>query len=317
MIFARPETASLRDNLRISKGRVRPKIVCLVLSVALVSLGMMRAAEAVQNPPGCTANAVGFTLSKQAGKDTIVNGDTVTYTITISNGGSPACTASNLVVGAFCPDGAGNPTIPAANVNVQTAIPNPLLVPTAVFTYGTFTCTVKVNTGVTTATARDTLGGILNDLAGVDDPLSRANTVSVTVVAPDFAVNKVCTFINETTVNISGSVTNTGSEALTGLQCSDDAGGTVALSGTTIPVGGSVSYSGSFTTDTSPHTDTVTCTAVGQSSQVTVGPRTGTAACTLPTPPPIPTLSGWVMILLVVFLALVAVSTILRRKPIA
>src|SRR5262249_49383788 len=165
MIVDRPGTASLRDNL-ISKQRVRLKIVCLVLSVTLVSLGMIRAAEATQDPPGCTTNAVAFDIAKD--KNNVVNGDIVTYTITVGNGGTPACTAKNLVVQAHCPNSSGNPTI-AATVAVQNAIPNPLPVPQATFTYGTFPCTINVSSGVTTAQAQATLSGFLNDLAGIDD----------------------------------------------------------------------------------------------------------------------------------------------------
>src|SRR5262249_53181833 len=155
---------------------------------------------------------------------------------------------------AHCPDSSGNPTIAKA-VTVQNAIPNPLPVPQATFTYGTFPCTINVSSGVTTAQAQATLSGFLNDLEGIDDPLALLKSVSVNVVSPDFNVTKTCSFTDPnavpgtiTTVSIAGSVSNTGSENLSGLQCSDSNAGPVVLSGTSIPVGGSVTYSGSFTT---------------------------------------------------------------------
>jgi uncharacterized repeat protein (TIGR01451 family) len=108
----------------------------------------------------------------------INNGGTVTYTVTLENGGAPSCTASNIVIKGFCPDANGIPKVVPA---VTFATIANLAVPTAAFTVGTFQCVVAVNTGVTIASATDSATGILNDLENSNDPLSRFNQVSVTL----------------------------------------------------------------------------------------------------------------------------------------
>jgi len=312
-----------RDHLFEGEPRMWSKATCFALSLAVILLGWMGPAQAIQDPPGCTGPGVFFGLTKDPA-GLIVNNSIVKYTITLQNDPFPACTASISAIQAFCPNANGQSTVPAM-ITVQNPIPNPLPVPTALFTYGTFECTVNVNPGVTIAQARDTLSGTLNDLVGADDPLSRENTVSNNIVTEGMTVSKICQVINEGTgVNFSGTVTNTGSDTLINLECTDDSGATVELSSTTIPPGGQVTYSGSFPLD-NPNgeavtsTDTVTCIALGEQTEIEVGPESATASCrfTPPPPPAIPTLSGWVMIMLAAFLVLVGATTMLRRKPVA
>ncbi len=165
-----------RNNPWSEKPRGGTKAACVALALGVAMLIGGSPAVASQIPPGCSTGDINLGLQKST--SSINNGDTVTYTVTLENGGPPSCTASNLVIRGFCPDATGDPnTVP--QVTFPT-IAN-LSVPTAAFTVGTFSCVVTVNAGVTTASARNSLTGILNDLEGVDDPLVRANQVSVTV----------------------------------------------------------------------------------------------------------------------------------------
>lgn len=307
-----------RNNSVTGKPRMRARTACLALAlgVALVSGGSL--GEASQDPAGCTNSGVGLDISKSA--STIVNGQTVTYTIKVDNGAFPSCNAANVVVKAFCPDASGNPTI--LNTTYPTIANLPA--PTATITLPTFSCVETINPGVNppVAIAGATLTGLLHDNPLSDDVLAVAKNVSVLVLTQGIAVTKSCTQSSATAVSISGTVSNTGTDGLVNVTCSDSPTATINLSATTIPPGGTITYSGSYTSTTNPSTDTVTCNATGQFASAPVGPASASATCNfIPPPPPpppvseIPTLSEWVMIMFAVFLAL-AGGVALRRKRI-
>lgn len=165
-----------RYNPLTGEPRIRARTACLALAlgVALVIGGTL--AEASQNPPACTNNGVTVDLQKSV-VGLITNGQTVTYTVTLANGGGASCDAGNIVIQGFCPDVNGNPTILKTTFATIASLP----APTAVFTVGTFSCVVTVNAGVTVATAEDTLTGVLHDLPAVDDPMTQTKTVSVSL----------------------------------------------------------------------------------------------------------------------------------------
>lgn len=306
-----------RNNSLTGKPRMRARTACLALALGVALVIGGSPADASQIPPGCSNSGVGLDFAKD--KTDIANGQTVTYTIKIDNGAfPPTCAASNVVVKGFCPDASGQPNI--LKITYPTLVDMPAPTPTA--TLPTFSCVVNVNPGVTFGIARATVSGDLHDNPAHDDFLGVEKNLSVGILTEGIAVTKSCTQSSATAVSISGTVSNTGTDGLVNVTCSDSPTATINLSATTIPPGGTITYSGSYTSTTNPSTDTVTCNATGQIAQTPVGPASATASCLFtppqpPTPPPaqIPTLSEWVMIMFAVFLAL-AGGFAMRRKRI-
>lgn len=171
-----------QDNPSIGTPRTWAKTACLALSLVGALVGFSSPVRASQIPAGCSNNGVSIDIQKSATQ--INNGDTVTYTITAENGGPPSCNTINNAITGHCPGPDGQPLAAAATITVQTPIPNPMGVPTAQFTYGTFSCVVSVNTGVTSPIASATLSGSLQDNPQQDDPFSILKTVSVIVAQP-------------------------------------------------------------------------------------------------------------------------------------
>jgi hypothetical protein len=94
------------------------------------------------------------------------------------------------------------------------------------------------------------------------------------------AVTKECTN-DGTTVSFSGTVQNTGNEDLNNVSCTDDQGGTVNGVPTTLAVGQTASYSGSYPAPGGTATDTVTCTGTGAISGQAAS-NNATATCNPP-----------------------------------
>jgi len=173
-LWRHPRTLD-RDNRLTGKPRMRVWTtgLALTLGLALVIGGSL--AEASQSPPGCNTSGVGLDIQKSA--TSITNGQTVIYTVKYDNSAAPSCDAASVVIKGFCPDATGQPNI--LNVTYPT-IPN-LPAPTAQVTLPTFSCVVNVSGGLTTATARATLTGLLHDNPNVDDLVSVSKDLSVIV----------------------------------------------------------------------------------------------------------------------------------------
>jgi len=156
--------------------KVRNLARWLILSVAVAAVGIVVAVEASQSPPDCTTDAVA--LGIKASPTTIVNNQTVMFTVTAANGPFPACDAGQITIQGFCPDSTGNPTIPSQLFNITT-----LAAGTPTFDVGSFQCKVTVDTAVTTATGSDVLNGVLHNDPESDAPISITQTASVTISA--------------------------------------------------------------------------------------------------------------------------------------
>jgi hypothetical protein len=174
MTFWRHPRTLDRYNPLTGKPRMRVTAACLALTlgVAMVIGGSL--AEASQSPAGCTNNGVALDLQKSV-SGLITNGQTVTYTVVLGNGGGASCDAGNIAIQGFCPDTSGNPTILKTTFATIPSLP----APTADFTVGTFQCVVTVGAGVTFAQAKDTLSGVLHDSTVTDDAMTITKTVSV------------------------------------------------------------------------------------------------------------------------------------------
>jgi len=182
MAFSGYPKMSGRNNPLIGKPRMWSSAMCLVLALGVALLIGGSPAEGSQVPPGCTNNGVALDIQKSV-PGLIINGQTVTYTVTLGNGAFPSCDAGNIVIQGFCPDASGNPTILTPPTPPFVIIPN-LPAPTAGFTVGTFDCVVTVNPGVVFAQAKDTLTGLLHDSPVTDDPMTISKTVSVNLDNP-------------------------------------------------------------------------------------------------------------------------------------
>ena len=168
-----------RNNPLTGKPRVWSQAACLVLALGVALLIGGSPVEATQSPANCTNNGVALDLQKSV-PGLITNGQTVTYTVVLGNGGGASCSAGNIVIQGFCPDTSGNPTI--LNVTYPTVANLPA--PTAVVTLPTFSCVVNLTAGLTTAVARASLTGLLHDNPNADDLLSVSKDLSVLVDNP-------------------------------------------------------------------------------------------------------------------------------------
>ena len=253
---------------------------CLLLACAIALLGGSGPAGAHQSPAGCTGNSINLDIARTPAQ--ITNGQNVTYTLSVRNDASGACDVTNAAVTFNCPAPDGTPTGPLQTVVTGQSYP----AGTAPVNIGTKICTVTVNPGVISAQAKADLSGVLHDVLidntpDVDpDAASASKTQSVVVLQVAMSVTKSCQpAVGAQLINVSGTVTNTGSDTLVNLACTDSQGAVLTLSSTTIAPSGSVTYTGSYTPTTNPSTDTVTCTATGQTTQTPVTAQSNPATC--------------------------------------
>src|SRR6058998_197720 len=164
-------------------------------------------ALAHRSPSNCNANRLVLAVEQNPAGN-VVNGQTVTYTVSAFNpgpGSGIGCDVTNTTVTLTCPGPDGNPT--GATTTLGTGLPfpannsgdicppgtlNPLNQPCAT-AFSTVSCTINVTAGVTSATARAQAGqntgnrtvdlqkGVLHDSA-IDDPFLRINDLTVSVV---------------------------------------------------------------------------------------------------------------------------------------
>jgi len=166
-----------QTRLRPYPLEIEPWALWLALGAALVLLAFAVPALATESPDGCTSN--GVFVGIQANVSTILNHQTVTYTVTIGNGTFPPnCDAGNINIQSFCPDATGNPNIPDQLFSVTS-----LAADTPSFEVGTFQCTIGVNTNVTTAVAGVMASGVIHDDPSSDNPFIISQNTPVTVVA--------------------------------------------------------------------------------------------------------------------------------------
>jgi cysteine-rich repeat protein len=139
---------------KLFKRTIRPLAGLLVGLVALVG-GQM--AWAHESPEGCTGNQADVDVLKD--KTSIQNGETVTYTVTISNNDIPTACDITATLTFHCPAADGTPTGIATACATNADIP----APSGPFTLCVVVCTVNVNPGVTTAQAQLEGSGTLHD----------------------------------------------------------------------------------------------------------------------------------------------------------
>ena len=147
-------------------GMCRRSFPAVLVTVYLLSATL---AGAHQSPAGCTENGLVLFLAKD--KTSIVDGETVTYTVTIANDfETGACDVTNATVSVTCPDAGGTPngttTVCTSGKTYPGGYPPTLecVVP----------CVVTVNPGASVAVAKAEVHGVLHD-----NPLNDLDTADV------------------------------------------------------------------------------------------------------------------------------------------
>src|SRR5712692_1089613 len=119
----------------------------LVLTVFSLVVALADRAYAHRNPSTCNGNGVRVNLARSVPQ--AVNGQTVTYSISISNNddssiGLIACDATNVLVDFYCPAADGTPNLasPILVANIADLAPKPE--GTLSTSLGSKTCTINV-----------------------------------------------------------------------------------------------------------------------------------------------------------------------------
>jgi len=234
-------------------------------------------AWAIQSPAGCNAN--NLTVDIQRDKVNIVNGETVTFTVTIAN--PVAGTGCDIKLGAAglvftCPGLDGT-----ASGDETTLIPADTVLPGFGTGFGpqvfNIPCVVTLNDGVSVGSARVTAPNalLLDNNATPGSPANIDKSITVNVFRPCIEVTKECDgapFAYGAPIKIKGTVTNCGDIILHEVTVVDDQAG-LLFGPADLAAGASADFSGQYdpTGDLcGPFTDTVTATGTASDLDVPV-----------------------------------------------
>src|SRR5438876_9579878 len=138
----------------------------LVLPALILVTALTGIAHLTRRPPTCKGNCGRWNLSRSVPQ--AVNGQTVTYSISISNNddssiGLIACDATNVLVDFYCPGPDGSPNLanPILVANLADLPPKPE--GTVSTSLGSKTCTINVLPGVSDAAASVIAGQQMGD----------------------------------------------------------------------------------------------------------------------------------------------------------
>lgn len=156
------------------------KTVQGIIAAIVVVISSVAPAGAVQSPAGCNSNRLNLSIIKD--KTSVQQGDTITYTVTISNvDAAPAlaCDIDTATVIITLPAANGTPT--GTVVTLATNANYPAGYPLTVV--GSAAYVVNVNPGITDIVAEAKVNGVLHD-APVDHAAEIIKTVGTAVVTP-------------------------------------------------------------------------------------------------------------------------------------
>lgn len=155
-------------------------IISFVSALALLFIPALPA-NADQSPSGCNSNRLNASIIKD--KTAVYQGDTITYTVTVSNlnsGSDTACDITGATVQVALPAADGTPT--GAVVTLATGVN--YLAGTSLTIVGTAQYVVNVNPGVVDIVAQVSANGTLHD-APTNHSASIVKTLGTSVlVAP-------------------------------------------------------------------------------------------------------------------------------------
>src|SRR5437867_1147280 len=289
--------------------RRRIEHLSLFLVLWAVGLGV---ALADTSPRECNANALNVVVVRSTFA-AVQNGDTITYTLTVSNAGAlPACDITSAEVKVICPGPTGQPN--GAVTIVSGAGGDNFLVGGPAITYPGVECVIAVDPGTTTVTgggaAGDTANSPPSDLtkgrlhdSDSDDPFVVQKFLTNPVCRPAISVNKVCQNASGPgqPIGVTVTVSNTGNSTLQNVSVIDDKVSSLSCTGSgtpnscgTILAGGTCTCTGSYIPpagECGPFTDTATASG-GPSCACTstrgICPRisaSSSATCTVPFTP--------------------------------
>jgi len=158
--------------MRALAGFAASSIAAVVLTLVAVS-----PAVAHQSPPGCDANSLDLTLTKD--RTSIRNGDTSTYTVQIANDSGNACDITDATVSLTLPAADGSPS--GQTVTLAAGVDYPAGTGRRVI--GRVPWVVNLNPGVSNAIAQGNADGTLHD-APSDDDAHITKTLGTTATQP-------------------------------------------------------------------------------------------------------------------------------------
>ena len=251
---------------------------------AVAALGALGAAPAAahQVPAGCSTNGLDVTVSKS--KTVILrNGDTIDYTVAISNNKPGSCDLTGLAVALTLPAPDGTPTgqrfVLARSIDLPAGSSEHVI--------GTVTWIVALNPGLSNGVVEARAVGVLHD-APTDNIARIEKTLGTTVTQPHISITETVTPTTgetPTTATFTYTVTNDSTTnapianpVVTDDRCANPVytGGDANGNGL-LDVGESWTYA-CTTTITTPGTITSTSTVTGTNTlddrPVSAGPRT-------------------------------------------
>jgi hypothetical protein len=164
---------------------MKRRAVYAAVSMAIVTtvLGTSPAFADVA-PPGCLSNSLDLTVSKDRGM--VRNGDTINYSVSVSNSAGTPCNVTGVDVNLYLPAANGQPGATATPI----AVKQDYLAGTTAHVIGTVPYTVALNPGVTIATVRATATGDLHDVAVGLDRASVEKTLGTGAIQPAMTMTK-------------------------------------------------------------------------------------------------------------------------------
>src|SRR4051794_12685394 len=157
----------------------------LVLAV-LMTLLWAAPASAHHSPANCSSNEFTLSISRDRTSGVYANGETISYTVKVSNVGATACDVDGLTISMNLPAADGTPT--GSLVTLATNAPYPA--GTTERTVSVVPYKIAVNPGVTDAVASvQVTAGLLHDTAN-DHPLRLTKEIGTQIVPPVIDLKK-------------------------------------------------------------------------------------------------------------------------------
>lgn len=217
-------------------GQVVTRMVAVVLALGLGGLGLLvpSPVAADQSPAGCSQNNLTVDIGKS--RTVVRNGDTVSYTVSVSNLDSAqgaACDLTGAQVVFIAPAADGTPT--GARTVLATNVDYPA--GTTMTVLGTIPYVVAANPGVSDTVAEAMATGVLHD-APVNDSADVVKTLGTTVTQPHTTLSASVTVTNsslkaqaQNVAQYTYTETNNSStpDGLSGVTVTDDACAPVKL----------------------------------------------------------------------------------------
>ena len=163
-----------------------PRRAILGVAVAMLTLVGAAPASATQSPAGCKSNEMKISIGRDRGVPVYANGETIVYSIKVSNVGAEGCDVDGVTMVLHLPAADGTPTGQTVTLVTGASFP----VGSAERVISTIPYKLAVNPGVTDAVAQvQVTAGLLHD-APNDHQYRELKEVGTDVVKPTIAIDK-------------------------------------------------------------------------------------------------------------------------------